>query len=152
MEEIHDGDKVDLFDLMREVRQWAKAYPIAVYNPPPSDDDLSTNGTCSYFKGAVSNGPATEGCIIGQAIVKNLFDDALQDVVLDMEYTYGGMGVEVIVEECIEYDWHDDEQERALEWLRVVQERQDNGDVWAVAVSSADEYMWEQHGVVWSNE
>lgn len=109
--------------LIRRVRDLATKYPQGLY----IDDLPGSDEECSYTKGEVEHGPPTFGCLIGQA-ARNYIDippEADRNGIRSVLDALAGQGAI----KGSEADW---------DWLEDVQEAQDSGRTWSVAVTEAD--------------
>ena len=108
--------------ILKTVKELAKENPDTVYVSPNDE------GLCFYTKGACSNG--TEGCIIGQALVKlgvpketlAELDEKSQDIT--------GLLRNLDMVDLATFDDND-----YLDELTKIQNRQDSGCSWGEAVS-----------------
>lgn len=113
---------ITLKALEQAVRDLAKEYPNATYDNAGDD--------CYYAMGTVTNGPPSEGCIIGQALY-------MCDVGLDLDAMndwlpagFGQLGPRLQSRGVLE--------EGDLSWFSKVQRVQDNEGTWAEAIEHAD--------------
>lgn len=109
-----------LKELQEMVREVASDYPKYVYEP--------SNGVCSYFKNG-EDGYSCPDCIIGHALHRlGVSPDNIGDNNI--------VSVRGLCRKYLPLSLSDD---RTLEWLAEVQDRQDLGMPWAKAVKKADE-------------
>ena len=128
--------------VIRKVRALAEAYPEARYVQLPG-------GSCSYYRGTVENGPDSEGCIVGQAIIPEisvlkpegdiyeLFSDYLNLCVFSWDTPIEALA-QFDEDEFSSYVDHTNDAIPLLQWLQTVQSYQDGGATWGSAVRQAD--------------
>jgi hypothetical protein len=109
----------ELIVVVENVRKLARDYPEARYNQLENEHGSMT---CFYEKGTVDDGPATDGCIVGQA----WRDSGLEPLV----------GQETIANELYVRGISQDVE--LARWLSLVQQYQDDGMAWSRAVEEAD--------------
>lgn len=110
---------IDLDALEAAVRDLAAAYPDAIY----VGIDDSHGSKCYYTRGDVDHGPATEGCIIGHALVRIGIDpQTVRKLDTDMLPIAHILGTRL----------------GRSPWFTVVQNRQDDKHTWQYAIKAAD--------------
>lgn len=116
--------------IIQAVRDIAAARPDFQYTEQEGYESLKG---CSYI--SVRPGSTQgEGCIIGQALSKVGIE---LDAVKKQEFnTTSSPAVDTLATEFPE--WFEGCGDNEINWLTIVQERQDNGERWATAVESAD--------------
>ena len=105
-------------ELITQVRHLATEYPDARYYK------AAGSSFCEYADGPVTNGPGSEGCIMGQAA-------RLLDIDL---FTWG----RVEIYQLLEDEGWDIGDINAMDWLTQVQQIQDAGSTWGDAIVMAD--------------
>lgn len=110
-----------LKELQEKVREVASDYPKYVYKP--------TGGECTYFRKGENDGYSCPDCIIGHALHR--LGVTIEDIKNNNIVSVRGL--------CRAYLPLSLSDDRTLEWLAEVQDRQDLGMPWAKAVKKADE-------------
>ena len=108
--------------LIDAVRALADRHPDAVYEKGDASG-------CSYTQGVATNGHM--GCLIGQALVAcGVTRSELRSVQTQ--------GISDVVEECLFTERFGEADVSEEDWLRTVQDHQDDGWTWSDAVAYAD--------------
>lgn len=110
---------IQLSDLKNKVIELGTVYPNAIYAPV----------RCEYHMGVVTNGPETEGCLIGQAI--RLLNPTLPELIAEN----GGNFKEILQTYPTEFDTSEEDSASIADWLGRVQDVQDNHLTWGEAIS-----------------
>lgn len=109
--------------IVEKVRAYAEAYPDFVYTP---DTRRNIVGACTY----APNEPNPCGCIVGAALVA---------VGLEYSCEWEGRPALTLIDWLyMKRDWVPPTVAGGAGWLDCVQEMQDVGDSWGVAVRGAD--------------
>ena len=120
----------DLQRITVAVRHLAHDFPNAWYPALPE-----ATGTQRYTRGRPSHGPNRDGCLLGQAVCLALPD--LHTVLEELDARSELTSVEGLIQALGLDDTSEMDQLRVL-WLRQVQTRQDQEQVWSRCVAEAD--------------
>ena len=118
-----NGQEIDVDALVQAVRDLAKESPENIYLPALSGEN------CRYSTGQCDNGSC--GCIVGQALARIGLDPASFEEMGNSPSASKVVG-------ALSGKWGPGT------WLRCVQQAQDSGRRWAIAIEVADEQGEEQ--------